>query len=150
MVIRNKINKIRKALDFIDILFGSPGRITRRFAPRPAGRPKGRSPPLRGVVEPSCLCRRFEWAATGRGARSGQNCNFVKTGSPGRIRNRRKNIENSGVFGSCFTRIPPKTPLPIGGSGRTLSDGFDVHPLTSLAAACFAPECLHDRLHSDA
>jgi hypothetical protein len=35
-------------------------RIILRFAPRPAGRPKGRSPPLRGVVEPSCLCRRFE------------------------------------------------------------------------------------------
>jgi hypothetical protein len=52
LVIRNKINKIRKALDFIDILVGYPGRIIRRFAPHPAGRPKGRSPPLRGVVEP--------------------------------------------------------------------------------------------------
>jgi hypothetical protein len=31
---------------------GAPGGITRRCAPRPSGRPKGRSPPLRGVVEP--------------------------------------------------------------------------------------------------
>jgi hypothetical protein len=31
---------------------GAPGGITQRCALRPAGRPKGRSPPLRGVVEP--------------------------------------------------------------------------------------------------
>src|ERR1700728_1566952 len=39
---------------------GAPGGITRRCAPRPSGRPKGRSPPLRGVVEPDFLCRGFD------------------------------------------------------------------------------------------
>ncbi len=32
--------------------YGAPGGITRRCAPCPSGRPKGRSPPLRGGVEP--------------------------------------------------------------------------------------------------
>jgi hypothetical protein len=43
--------------------FGAPGGITRRCA-SPFGSPCGRSPPLRGVVEPELvLCRGFDWAA---------------------------------------------------------------------------------------
>jgi hypothetical protein len=44
-----------------------PGGITRRFAPRPAGRPGGRSPPLRGVVEPSCFLSAVRINASGHG-----------------------------------------------------------------------------------
>jgi hypothetical protein len=62
---------------------GAPGGITRRCAPRPSGRPKGRSPPLRGVVEPLILCRGFD--------RLANPCretidNFFENGAPGGIR----------------------------------------------------------------
>jgi hypothetical protein len=47
-------------VDSVAKTIGAPGGITRRCAPRPSGRPKGRSPPLRGVVEPYFLCRGFD------------------------------------------------------------------------------------------
>jgi hypothetical protein len=54
------------------------------------------------------------------------------TGSPGRNRNRRENVENSRVFRLQFARDTPKTPLLKGGCYRTLPDDSACPPSRGL------------------
>jgi hypothetical protein len=64
----------------------------------PFGHHGGRSPPLRGVVEPSfCLSAVRIWAEQSGNA-VGLTGIFLEIGFPGRNRNQRENIENFRAF----------------------------------------------------